>query len=178
MNSIKNIAIGIILSSTLTAALSAEAASDGTLGATSSGQSTVTLTVADRVQISNVADIALGAYAGSGNLVGQAGYCVYRNGGDNYSVTLTTGDGSFQVTSATASESIAFTAKLDDDSDASDGAAATYNTAVTGLVGSSATDCGGSNNGSVEVTFAQAAMQAASSASDYTATMTILVQPI
>jgi spore coat protein U-like protein len=158
----------------------AMAATDGTVGLTSTGTSVVSLTVNDRVQISSVADIALGAYAGSGNMSGQSTYCVHRNGGDNYRLTLTTNEGAFQVSSATTSDIIPFTVNVDDDTDASvGGEAMSYNTAsAVAMVGHVSAACGGADNAALEVTFAEANLQAVSSASDYNATMTILVEPI
>ena len=150
----------------------------GSLGSTSSDNSIVSLEVVDLVQISNVDNIALGAYSGTGVLSGETEYCVFRNGGDDYTVKLTTDTGSFKVSSATTTQDIDFTVKVDADTDASDGQSLTYNVASAAMAGSSALDCGSSDNGSIEVSFAQADLLAVSSANDYTATMTILVEPI
>ncbi|MCB1692524.1 MAG: hypothetical protein KDI19_07130 [Pseudomonadales bacterium] len=161
------------------AAMNAMAATQGSLGADSTATSDITLEVADRVQITSVEDITLGAWSGSGNLTGSTDFCVYRSGGDDYQLTLTADTGAFQVDSATASDSIAFTAKVDDDLDASDGESLAYNTATSAaLAGSSSFTCGGSDNAQLEVTFAEAALQAASTANDYQATVTLLVEPI
>ena len=157
----------------------AMAASDGTLGADSTGTSVVSLAIADRVRISSVEDIVLGAWSGSGALVGASEFCVYRSGGDNYRLTLTADTGAFQVDSATTGDSIAFTARVDDDTDASDGEAMTYNTAsAVALTGSISMTCGGSDNAELQVSFAEAALQAASSGNDYQATVTVYVEPI
>ncbi len=173
MNSFKKIAAGVTLGSMI-----AGQAMAGTLGDTSSDNSVVTLEIADKVQITNVDNISLGAYSGTGALTGETEYCVHRNGGDNYTVKLTTNTGAFQVTSATTSENINFAMKVDGDTDASDGEALTYNTASSGMAGSATTNCGGGDNGALEVSFAQADLLAVSSANDYTATVTILVEPI
>lgn len=157
----------------------AMAASDGTLGATSTGTSLVSLTVNDRVQISSVADIALGAYAGTGTMSGQSTYCVHRNGGDDYTLTLTTNEAAYQVASASTGDTIAFTVLVDDDNDASAGGAAlAYNTASGNLVGHVAAACGGADNAAIQVSFTEANLQAVSSANDYQATVTMLVTPI
>lgn len=109
---------------------------------------------------------------------GATEYCVHRNGGDNYTIKLTTSTGSFKVSSATTLEDINFTAKVDADADASDGDAVGYNVASSGMAGSAQTNCGGAGNGAIEVKFVQADLLAVSSGNDYTATMTILVEPI
>jgi hypothetical protein len=167
--------IGILVS--LSTLLAGQALA-GTLGATSSDNSVITLEVGARVQITNVDDIALGAYSGTGVLSGSTEYCVYKSGGDDYTVTLTTDTGSFKVSSVTTADDINFTAKVDADADASDGVAVTYNVASAAMTGAATTNCGGSDNGAIEVSFAQADLLAASSAADYTATMTILVEPL
>ena len=158
----------------------AMAASDGTLGATSTGTSLVSLTINDRVQISSVADIPLGAYIGTGTMTGQSTYCVHRNGGGNYQLTLTADTGAFQVDSASAVASIPFAVAVDDDLDASAGGETlTYNTAsAVALVGSNSVTCGGADNAAMYVSFAEVDLQAAPPAADYQATVTLLVEPI
>jgi len=158
----------------------AMAASDGTLGATSTGTSLVSLTINDRVQISSVNDIALGAYAGTGTMSGQSTYCVHRNGGDNYKITLTTDTGAFQVDSATTLDSIPFSVALDDDTDASvGGETMSYATAsAVAMVGHLSAACGGADNAAMYVSFTEANLQSVSSANDYQATVTLLVEPI
>lgn len=178
MNKLNKLAVCFAFAATL-AAGDAIAATDGTLGANSTGTTVVSLQIADRVQITSVNDIALGAWAGSADLVGASNFCVYRSGGNNYRLTLTTDTGAFQVDSVTASDSIVFTAKVDDDADASDGEAMSYNTAsAVALVGSSSYTCGGADNAQLLVTFAEAALQGATTANDYQATVTIFVEPI
>lgn len=175
---LNKIVAGFAFAATLTAG-QAMAASQGTVGATSTGSTDVTLEIADRVQISGVDDIALGAWSGSGDMTGVSEFCVYRSDAGNYKVTLTASTGAFQLTSATTLDNIAFTARIDDDLDASNGEALTYNTAsAVALVGSNSYTCGGVENAELHVTFAEAALQAASTANDYTATVTVLVEPI
>lgn len=171
------VSVLIFLSAWIAAA--AYAASDGTAGATSTGTSDVSLTINDRIQISSVADIALGAYSGSGALTGQSDYCVFRNGGDNYKINLTSSTGAFQVDSALTGDSIAFTVRVDDDADASNGEALGYGVDSTvAMAGAASLTCGGSDNASMYVSFAEVDMLAVSTASDYQATVTMLVSPI
>lgn len=171
---IKGIALVIVLFAGQTLA-----ATDGTLSTTSTGTSLVSLSVGTGVQISSVNDIALGAYSGTGNLSGQSTYCVHKVGGTNYQITLTTDQASFQVFSATTTDTIAFSVLVDDDIDASvGGAAIAYNTASGSLVGHTAANCGGNDNAAMQVSFIEANLQAVSSANDYQATVTMLVEPI
>lgn len=167
------------IAAALTLTFAASSTFAGSLGDTSSDTSTVSLEVTDKVQVSNISDIPLGAYNGTdATLTGNASYCVFRNGGDNYRLKLTTDQGGFEVTSPTTTDTIAFSAKIDDDGDASDGTAINYDTFSANMSGSDATDCNSTNNGSVHVTFLQADLLAASSANDYQAVVTVYVEPI
>jgi len=174
MNKLNKILTGVAAS--VLFSTPAVAATDGSMGTSSQGQSDISLSVSDRVQISSVNDVALGSYGGTGNLLGSSQYCVFRNGGGSYQVTLTTDQGDYLVASG-GGATISFTAKVDDDADASDGQSLAYNTSSTALVGSNSATCGGADNAAVEVTFTEADLQAAATDS-YSATMTILVEPI
>lgn len=180
MKKINKIVTSVAFAASLFAA-NAMAATDGTLGDASKGStgtSVVSLSVADFVQISGLSDIALGTWSGSGNLVGSTSYCVYRSGGDNYSVKATTDNGAFAVTSATTGDSIPFSAQVSDTVN-NVSAALTYNTATAAaLKGSTSLNCGGKSNGQLQVTFAPSDLQKASTATDYQATVTLLVEPI
>ena len=59
-------------------------------------------------------DIPVGTYEGTGNLVYNEAYCVYRNGAGNYKVNITTDDAEFKVASTNASDEVAFTVRADD----------------------------------------------------------------
>lgn len=172
----------IVTGMAFVAALSAGqtfAATNGALASSSSGTTDVSLEIANRVQLSSVENLPLGAWGGSGNLTGGTDFCVYRSGGDNYKLTLTADTGAFQVTSSTTSDNIPFSAFVDDDSDATDGEELTYNTAsAVPLVGSNAYDCSGTDNAELFVSFAEDDLRTASTANNYKATVTILVEPI
>ncbi|MFO1073630.1 MAG: hypothetical protein U1E17_13355 [Geminicoccaceae bacterium] len=74
----------------LLAADPALAASDGTLGATSTGSSNISLTVAGTVKITNVNDIALGTTSpDSFSMDVRDSVCVYSNAGSRHSFYLT-----------------------------------------------------------------------------------------
>ncbi|MDZ7685210.1 MAG: hypothetical protein U5O39_09620 [Gammaproteobacteria bacterium] len=138
---LNNIAKGIALVASLTAAGSAMAASDGSLGADSTGTSDISLEIVDRVQISNMKDITIPAYNGTGDLTPDTTFCVYRNGGDDYRVTLTTDTTGFQLESGSTGDAVPFTAKVDDDLDATDGEAVTdASPSQVALTGSVATE--------------------------------------
>ncbi len=152
----------------------------GSLGPTSNDNSTVTLEIPDTVKVSDVADVPLGEYDPTqATLDGEVSFCVFRNGGDNYQLKLTTDIGDFKVGSVTASESIPFSAVLVDPADATHTETLSYDTFTTGTwTGSPAADCNSSDNARLEVSLAQAQLHAASTADDYQAVITVDVAPI
>lgn len=173
MNNLRHIMTSVAVTALFSA--QAMAATDGSVGTTSSGTSQVSLDVADRIQISNVEDIALGTYGGTGDLNENMSYCVYRNGGGDYELTLTTDQTDFLVTDGT--NTIPFAVQVDGDADASDGSSINYNIASAAMAGSDAADCSGVDNGAMYVNFSEADLQAAPT-STYQATVTLLVEPI
>jgi hypothetical protein len=178
MNKLSKLVIGVALSSAMFAG-QAMAAEQGTLGATSTGKSDVTLTVLDQVKITGVDDIGLGSFDGVSDLDGGTAFCVYRTAGADYTMTVTAeGKAALEVESASTLDTIGFTAKVDSDNDASDGTAILHNGISSTYTASAALDCGASDNASLAVNFAAADLLAASAAADYTATVVILIQPI
>lgn len=155
------------------------AQSDGVLGADSTGTADVTLSLTESVQISNMKDIALGEYAGTGDLESVTTFCVYRHGGGGYSLTLTADTGDFALDSGSTGQSIPFAARVDDDLDASDGELVAYNTVTSNaLSGSNSVTCDGNDNASLAVSFDESDLQSARSAADYQATVTLFVEPL
>jgi hypothetical protein len=72
----------------------AAAASDGTVGATSTGTANLSISIPGFVIIKGVANISLGTWSGSGDLSANDNVCVYTNlGTAKYRVTAT-GNGS------------------------------------------------------------------------------------
>lgn len=176
---LKQIAKSVALASALVASTSAFAANDGTLGATSTGDLTVSLSVADRVQISGLDDILLGAYGGTGGLTGSSAFCVYRNGTGAYNLTVSSGnqDGSAFRATDDGTNFIGYTVRFDADNNASDGTLAASGTQITDLSGnSSATNCGGNDNAALDVIFTEADLQAAPTGS-FSDVITLLVEP-
>ena len=174
------IARSIALASALAgAATGALAANDGSLGTSSTGDLAVTLSIADRVQITGLEDITLGTYGGSGGLTGDATFCVYRNGTGVYDLVATSANeqaGAFKASDGT--DEIVYAVKVDEDTDPSDGFDVSSGTAKTGLTGDdAATDCGGNDNASLRVSFAEADLQAAPTSNGYADTITLLVTP-
>lgn len=161
---------GIALASFLTASGGVLAAEQGTLGETSTGKLDVLVDIADRVQISGLNDIDLGTYTGTGDLVGDDSFCVYRNGTGAYKVTVSSENadgGTFRVSNGT--DHIAYSVKYNDTENLTSGqelSATGHATSVT---------CGGSDNATLEVRMLEAALQAAPTG-DFSDTITLYVQ--
>ncbi len=72
------------------AAASAQAATQGIAGPTSTGTLVVTMDVLEEVKISNLVDIPLTQYVpGGGNITGSSPVCVYYNNATQYDITPT-----------------------------------------------------------------------------------------
>lgn len=156
----------IIAGAVLLASTSALATNDGALdNLTSVGDLDISVTIEDQIQISDLDDIVLGTYAGSGALTGSDAVCVYRNGSGNYSMSIdggnnagavdAAGEGAFKLQNADSDE-IIYTVKYDS-------AAMTAATAATGLSGAhtSSPNCSSGTNKIVEVDITEAELQAA-----------------
>lgn len=159
--------------------MNAYAASDGTLGATSTGTSLISVTVPNLIKVTGFADLALGAWSGSGAMDGNDNICVYTNkASGTYRVTATGSGASNAFTITDGSNLIAYTAAFNDVSGTSGEQPLTSGTALTGQTGANTASqtCGGSNNSNFHVTIAEAALLAAP-AGAYSGTLTILVEP-
>jgi len=107
------------------------AANDGIVGATSTGDLDITLTILDEVRISNLTDITLGTFAGV-DLSGNSPACVFRSGTGNYEITAdgSGAGGAFELSDGT--NDVAYTVTYDDGTGA---VALTSGTALTGQTG-------------------------------------------
>jgi hypothetical protein len=158
------------------AASNAFAATQGTLGATSTGSLNITLTIDQLVQISALNDIALGNYTGGANMTGVDDLCVYSNIG-GYQITATgNGAGSaFHLIGAGAT--IPYAVEWADSAGALTGDPLTSGTVLTNQSGTFTTpNCGGTNNARVRVTVNSTDL-AAAPAQAYTGVLTLLVAP-
>ena len=155
------------------------AATDGTMGATSTGQVDLDLEVLDSVAISSLDNIDFGQYGGSdtGDINAGDSYCVYVNGGDDYNITPTSSNGKFSLV-GTLGDEINYTVKLAGAATgASSQSAVSYNTASSTYQGSNAVDCGSTNNASVDVSITESELRKAST-DTYSDTLILMVSPI
>lgn len=83
------------------------AATNGAVGATSTGTTVITATIPDRVRVMGFTDISLGPYAGA-DLTGTSPACVSHNGPGSYGITLTSANGSFVLASTTQAATLRY----------------------------------------------------------------------
>lgn len=175
---LQQIAKSVAFAFALVTSTSAFSATDGALGVDSTGEIGVSLSVADRVLISGLDDIPLGSYGGSGELTGASTFCVYRNGNGLYDLTVSSSNasgGTFRAAGGTAF--IDYRVRVGDSIDASSSRPVNSGSTVVALSGSgTSTSCGGADNAALEVTFTEAALQAAPTGA-FTDVITVLVQP-
>lgn len=156
-------------------------ATDGSLGATSTGSSTVTVTVPNLIRITGISDIALGSFSGSGAMTGFDDVCIYTNlAAGTYQVTATGSGTSSAFTLASGGNTLAYSAYWNDTSGTNTGEAQlTATTPLTTQSGAntSSETCSGGTNARFRVLIAEAALLAAQAGS-YTGTLTLAVEPM
>ena len=133
-------------------------ATDGLLNTTSTGSSVVSLTINDSVKITGLADITFDAYGAddTGGINKGDAFCVYRNGGDAYSIIASNPNGdAFQLTAGEGSDIVEYTVALHESTDASGVDAATHGQPVLFSSASVKVDCDGSNNTAFDIRIAE-----------------------
>jgi hypothetical protein len=155
----------------------AQAATDGTLGATSQGTLNITLTIDPLVQISDLDDIDLGTFTGTGPMTGSDNVCVYSNNGA-FDITATgSGTASAFTLAGTGTNSIAYSVAWANTSGATSGTALTTGVPLDNQAATfSGADCGGGTNTTVLVTVGTGALNTAAT-DTYAGVLTLLVAP-
>ncbi len=159
------------------------AATDGGLNSTSTGTSDISITINDSVRITGLDDIGFPAYGGSdtGAINQGDAFCVYRNGGDGYSITASNPGGTeFDLVGAADGDSLQYTLSVSEDDDASDDSAVSYNTATSFVSGSVFTDCSDETDGTnaaFDIRITEQELRDSTSGA-YTGTLQLLLSPI
>lgn len=151
------------------------AANDGTLGSTSTGDTDVSITIGDVVQVSVEQDVAL-TYTPGSDSTGATGLCIYRNSDADVDVTLSSSNedsGVFRMSDGT--NFIAYTVDLSGGTTALTDVASSFLNTISDEDNSSSS-CSGSYSHDLDVTVTAADLDAAQAGS-YTDTVTILVAP-
>jgi hypothetical protein len=183
----KNFLLGLsVLAVTLTLGYvqKVQAATQGTLGATSNGSKLITITIPKRVQITNVADFSATWNSGDGNLEDNDDLCIYSNAGTGqYTVTADSADGSGTFTLDSGGTNLVYAVAWTAASagNFAGGTALTDNTASGTFAGASTTSatCSGGDTATVSIQILSAALEAVTgTTTDFTDTLTLTVTPI
>ncbi|MCE9507021.1 MAG: hypothetical protein K8R48_01730 [Alphaproteobacteria bacterium] len=180
MNTFKKLLIAGLLA-TATAAGQAVAATDGTLGLSSTGTIDITLTIPELFRISHTSDFLLGTYGGSGDMEANNDVCVWSNGNGAYQVTIT--DDSGMSPDGFAVEDIGGTAQINmgvfwhDAPGTTGGTAVTYGVPLAAAnANTTSSDC--TENGfsaNLHILLPESDLRAAAAGS-YSTRLTVLVQ--
>lgn len=160
---------------------SAIAATQGTLGTSSTGTAEITISKGDVVLITNITDVNFPQWTAGGgdqNADGQA--CVYSSTG-NYSIRATSanGTGAFQMDDGSNNKLTYTIGWIDDQAGNAAVAMTTGQVSATTMAGSSSTSC--NDNGGVNARFAVGIAEAALDAvpaGSYADTLTLTVAPL
>ena len=165
---------------TLIAALSVATtanAVDGTLGASSTGSSEVTVTKENLVQITGVDDLDLGAYTSTAtNLSLSDALCVYSSTAA-YKLTVTSANNSFQLEDVSSSSVIPYDLTWADSSGAI--SPVEHGNIINNLLGSQ-TDTSCSDRSGTNATFTVSVVAADFNGADpgtYSDTLTLMIEP-
>jgi hypothetical protein len=155
-------------------------AGDGSLGATSTGTSTIDLVIPDLVRITGVANLDLGSWTGAGNLTANDDVCVFRNGTATYKITGSGSGAASAFTITDGSHPLAYTVAFNDQS-GTVGEIALLTTVLSvqqsGADTSSQTcSAHSADNANFHITITAAALGAVP-AGTYTGTLTLVVEP-
>jgi hypothetical protein len=160
----------------------ADAATQGTLGATSTGSITITATVPNRAQITGLTDITFSSVDPSSAATSTQSDCVWSNTATKgYSIKATGSgtSGAFTLASGVLTP-VPYSVQWSASSGQSSGSALTAGTALTGQVTTATTPtCSSSptTTSSLIVTIAAADLQGMAAATSYSGTLTLLVTP-
>lgn len=159
----------------------AEAATQGSLGATSTGSLSVSVSVPNRVQISGLTDVAFTNQDPSVAASNAQNVCVWSNTSTRgYNVTASGSGASGAFTLANAALTVPYSVEWAASSGAASGTALATGTALTGLT-STATNAtcsaGPASTASLIVKIAASNLQSMQASTSYTGTLTLLVAP-
>lgn len=182
-NMTKRLGGAAVLALMLLTGQGAVAATQGTLGTTSTGTVGVSLTINPVYQVTSLTDFVLGTYGGTGAMTGNQDVCVYTNDATrSYGVRVT--DSStmsatgFSVQNAGATAQIPYTLRWNDATGIAGNTALAYNTRLASIDANitSATCATGGDSANLQISLLATDLQAAPAGS-YTTTVSVLIEP-
>lgn len=157
------------------------AASQGSLGTTSTGSIQIGASVPNRVQISGLSDVSFANQDPATAAANAQNVCVWSNTSTRgYNVTASGSGASSAFTLASGAATVPYSVEWSGSSGQSSGSALTSGTALTGLTSTAASaTCasGASSSASLIVRISSANLQTMQAATTYTGTLTLVVAP-
>ncbi len=165
-----------VLALTATMAAPATAATQGSVGSTSTGTVDISVTIPQLARISNLNDIGFGSWSGVGALSGNDSLCVWTTTGA-YNITAT-GSGALNAfTLAAGLSTVPYTVSWADTAGAGSGTGVTTGTPLVAQTsGAATTNCAGGDTATVFVDIAEPDLAAATDGL-HTGTLTLVVAP-
>ena len=174
-------AAGLAALLTLAASGTAQAATQGSLGATSTGSVSISASIPSRVRISGLSDVAFTSVDPSIDASNAQNVCVWSNTSTKgYRVTATGSGAGNAFTLANAALTVPYTVEWAATSGQSSGSSLTSGTALTSLTSAATnSNCasGPAASASLIVKIGSADLQTMAAATSYTGTLTLLVAP-
>ncbi|MBL7661362.1 hypothetical protein JNK13_01290 [bacterium] len=170
----KVLVVGALMSTT-----TALAATDGTVGATSTGTANITLTIPKLIKLVGLADFAFGTYTGTGDFNGNENVVVSTNYGTaarTYRIRATGSGASSAFTLTDGSQTIPYAVYWNDATGTSGRVALTTNINLTAQGGASKPLSSSSDNANYSVEILEANMQSVD-AGAFSGTLTLVVTP-
>ena len=158
------------------------AATDGTLGITSTGTAVITLVIPQLYRISGIGDFAFGTYSGSGSMTANDDICVYSNSSNSYKIRITDNTNmtanTFAVENTENTHQVPMELRWNSTTGTAGNVAIAYNTPLTANGANAvSSDCSsGGLSSNLQINFAQADLQS-SFATAYSSTLTLLIEP-
>lgn len=181
----RGLAIGVVAASAVTGSAVVNAATQGTVGTSSTGTLDVSILVPDLVLVNNLDDVALTYAPAGGDVVASESFCIWATPGTFYTLSISsvtpTGTPTFEAQGA--GSSVQYTVDFDDQVAGATWEAvtegATLDNGAAGYTGANGATPGCvTDNARLRITAAEAGNLDAADAGVYLDTLTLLVQPL
>jgi hypothetical protein len=157
------------------------AATQGTLGSTSTGSLSISASVPNRIQLTGLTDVAFTNQDPSSTASNAQNVCVWANTSTKgYNVTATGSGTSGAFTLANGAATVPYSVQWSASSGAAAGSALAAGTALTGLVSTATSptcSAGPASSASLIVSLSSTNLQSMQAATSYTGTLTLVVAP-
>jgi hypothetical protein len=157
------------------------AASQGTLGSTSTGSLSISASVPNRIQLTGLTDVAFTNQDPSTPASSAQNVCVWANTSTKgYNVTATGSGTSGAFTLANGATTVPYSVEWSSSSGATSGLALAAGTALTGLLSTATSptcSAGPASSASLIVNLSATDLQSMQAATSYTGTLTLVVAP-